>query len=111
MRSERGMVSVEVAFAVMLAPVIAIGLAYLIALVIQLGQLQATAGEVARQQARGDAAASRRAEHDAPPGTAVKVSSSGSDVVVLVELRSQPWGQWIPAMPLSARAVVARERA
>lgn len=109
MRSERGMVSVEVAFAVMLSAAVAVGLAYLIALVIQLGELQATAGEVARQQARGDSSAARNAERDAPAGTVVKVSTSGSDVVVLAELRSQPWGRWIPAMPLSARAVVARE--
>lgn len=111
MRSERGMVSVEVAFGVMLSAVVAIGLSYLIALVIQLGELQATVGEVARQQARGDVAAARRAEHDAPSGTALQVNSSGADVVVVAELRSQPWGQWIPALPLSARAVVARERA
>lgn len=109
MSSERGMVSVEAAFAVMLSAVVAIGLAYLITVVVQFGVLQSTAGEVARQRARGDSTAARRAEQDAPAGTVVTVTGSGSDVVVLAELRSQPWGQWIPAMPLSARAVVARE--
>lgn len=106
--NERGMVTVEVAFAVMLSAVVALGLCYVIALVVQLGQLQAVAGEVARQRARSDTAAAQRAEDDAPKGTVVKVSVSGSDVVVLAELRSQPWG-WIPALPLSARAVVAKE--
>lgn len=109
MRSERGMVSVEVAIAVMLTAVMTIGLSYLVALVIQLGELQATAGEVARQQARGDVPAARSAQRDAPPGTSVQVNSSGPDVLVVAELRSQPWGQWLPAMSLTARAVVARE--
>ena len=109
MRSERGMVSVELAFVVLLAALVSIGLSYLLALVIQLGQLQAIVGEVARQQARGDSSAAHRAQSDAPLGTTVTVRGSGGDVVVQAELRSQPRGRWIPAMPLSARAVVARE--
>ena len=108
-RAERGMVTVEVAFAVMLSAVVALALCYLIALVVQLGQLQAVAGEVARQHARSDTAAARRAADDAPFGTVVRVSNSGSDVVVVAELKSQPWGRWIPAMSLSARAVVLKE--
>lgn len=111
MRNERGMVSVEVAFGVLLAAVVALGLCYLIAIVMQLGQLQAVAGEVARQQARGDSAAAQRAQSGAPAGTRVRVSGSGEDVVVDVELQSQPWGGVIPAVGLSARAVVAREGA
>lgn len=111
MRSERGMVTVEVAFGVALAAAVALGLCYLLALVVQLGELQATAGEVARQRARDDTAAATRAERDAPVGTRVRVNLSGSDVVVIAELNSQPWGRWIPAMPLSARAVVAKEGA
>lgn len=54
------MVSFEVAFGVVLATVVALGLCYLLALVVQLGELQATAGEVARQQARDDTAAAAR---------------------------------------------------
>lgn len=103
------MVTVEVAFGVLLSAVIAIGLCYLIALVIQLGLLQTVAGEVARQQARGDTGAAKAVEEDAPRGTVITVDLIGRDVVVVAELRSQPWGQWIPAMPLSARAVVAKE--
>lgn len=111
MRNERGMVSVETAFGVLLSAIVALGLCYLIAVVVQLGQLQAVAGEVARQQARGDAAAAQRAQSRAPSGTRVRVSGSGADVVVDVELQSQPWGGVIPAIGLSARAVVAREGA
>ena len=113
-RPEAGMVTVEIAFAVMAAAVVALGLAYLIALVIQLGELHAVAGEVARQQARGDVAAAERAERGAPSGTRLQVGRDGGDVVVVAELRAagvQPWGRWIPAMPLSARAVVAKEGA
>lgn len=109
MRGERGMVSVEVAFGVMLAAVAAIGLCYLIAIVVQLGQLQAVAGEVARQRARGDVAAAERVAATAPAGTKVRVSDSGADLVVNVELASQPWAGVIPSLPLSARAVVAKE--
>ena len=105
------MVSFEVAFGVMLAAVVALGLCYLLALVVQLGELQATAGEVARQRARDDTAAAARAERDAPVGARVRVSISGRDVVVIAELNSQPWGLGIPAMPLSAGAVVVREGA
>ena len=72
-RPEAGMVTVEIAFAVMAAAVVALGLAYLIALVIQLGELHAVAGEVARQQARGDVAAAERAERGAPSGTRLQV--------------------------------------
>lgn len=103
------MVTVETACAVMLSVVAALGLAYLLALVVQLGQLQAVAGEVARQHARNDTAAALRAQRDAPAGTNVRVSRPGADVVVTVELRSRPWGHWLPAFPLSARVVVARE--
>lgn len=109
MRSERGMVSVEVAFGVMFTAVAAIGLCYLIAIVVQLGQLQAVAGEVARQRARGDVAAAERVVKDAPAGTRVRVSDSGKDLVVNVELASQPWAGVIPSVPLTAQAVVTKE--
>ncbi|MFT3833200.1 MAG: TadE family type IV pilus minor pilin [Micropruina sp.] len=109
MRGERGMVSVEVAFGVLLSALVALGLCYLIAIVVQLGQLQAVAGEVARQQARGDSAAAQRAQADAPTGARVRIGGSGTDVVVEVELQSRPWGGVIPAVGLSARAVVAKE--
>ena len=103
------MVSIELAFGIMLSAVLAMGLSYLIAIVVQIGQLQATAGEVARQHARGDTAAAQRATKDAPTGAVVRLSGSGPDVVVIVELRSQPWGGLIPPLPLRVRAVVARE--
>jgi len=109
MKHERGMVSIEVAFGIMLSAVVATGLSYLIAVVVQLGQLQATAGEVARQQARGDTAAAQRATRDAPEGAVVRVSGSGGDVVVVVELESKPWAGLIPSLPLRVRAVVAKE--
>ncbi|MFT3860297.1 hypothetical protein [Micropruina sp.] len=109
MRTERGMASVEVAFGVMLSAVVALGLCYLLAIVVQFGQLQAVAGEVARQRARDDTAAAARAEANAPAGSRVRVRLDGVDVVVVAELRAQPWGAWIPSMQLSARAVVARE--
>lgn len=109
MRSERGMVSVEMAFGALLTAAVALGLCYLIAIAMQLGELQAVAAEVARQRARGDLVAAQRAQDGAPSGTRVRVSGSGADVVVEVELQSRPWGGVIPAVGLSARAVVARE--
>jgi hypothetical protein len=110
MRGERGMVTAELALAAMLATTAAIGMAYLIAIVIVLGHCHATAAEVARQEARGDTAAAARARGDRPSGAVVVVNRSGRDVVVTVTLQARPWGAWLPGVGLNARAVVLEER-
>lgn len=105
--AERGMVTLETAFAVM---VLALALALSLAVVgaaFVLGQLQVGANEVARQAARGDAAAVERAKEDLPRGASVVTRTDGG--VVVVE------AQWVPPLlpgagPLVASARVVQER-
>lgn len=104
---ERGMVTVEAAFAALF---LAVALAFAIlagGAAFVLGQCQVTANEVARQAARGDTAAAARATADAPEGA--EVVSRRVDGAVRVEvtwrfsLGSTSW-------PLVARAQVLEER-
>ena len=81
-RGDRGMVTVETAFATLflagaLALAILVGGAAFV-----LGQCQVTANEVARQSARGDAAAVARATADAPAGAQVVNRREGGASVV-----------------------------
>ena len=106
-RDDRGMVTVETAFAALfLAGALALAVV-LAGAAFQLGQCQVTANEVARQAARGDAAAVARATSDAPAGAVVETRRDGTAVVVEVTWRfrlgSVSW-------PLSARAQVLEER-
>ncbi len=105
-RSERGMVTVELAFAALL---LAVSLAFAIMVggaAFVLGQCQVVANEVARQAARGDAAGIARATADAPAGAVVERRIEGGAVVVEVTWRfvvgDTSW-------PLVARAQVLEE--
>ncbi len=100
------MVTVETAFAALLQA-LALVLAILVAGgAFVLGQCQVTANEVARQAARGDAAAVARATADAPTGAEVVSRREGGALVVEVTWRltlgSASW-------PLVARAEVLAE--
>lgn len=103
---QRGMVTVELAFAVLAAAVVAAGCLWLAGAAFQLGHCQTTANEVARQHARGDAAAVRRATADAPLGARVEVrrASGATVVVVSVDVRAGAW-----SLPVSAEATVIDE--
>lgn len=106
-RGQRGMVTVEMAFAAMfLAVALAVAI-LVVGAVFMLGQCQVTANEVARQAARGDAAAVARATADAPTGATVASRREGGAVVVEVTWRfTFGSGSW----PLVARAQVLEER-
>lgn len=104
---QRGMVTVEAAFAMLLLAG-SLALAILLAgAAFVLGQCQVTANEVARQAARGDAAAVARASADAPSGAEVVTRRESGSVVVEVTWRfalgSSSW-------PLVARAQTLEER-
>lgn len=106
-RGQRGMVTVETAFAALFVAG-ALALAIVVAgAAFVLGQCQVTANEVARQAARGDAAAVARASADAPSGAEVASRREGGAVVVEVTWRftlgSVSW-------PLVARAQVLEEQ-
>lgn len=105
---QRGMVTVELAMSL-----IALMLATLAGLwtVWVLGQQMRcidTAGEVARQIARGDRAAAARAAERRPAGATVTSRHDGRDAVVEVRLTAHPF-RALPAVPLTAEARVALE--
>lgn len=105
---QRGMVTVELAMsliALMLATLAGLWIVWV------LGQQMRcidTAGEVARQIARGDRAAATRAAERRPPGATVTSRRDGRDAVVEVRLRAHPF-RVLPVMPLTAVARVALE--
>jgi hypothetical protein len=105
------MVTAELAFASIGAAVSCVLLAWVLALVGLVLRCQATAVEVARQEARGDRPAVARAVAGRPEGARVTISRDGELVRVRVELAARPWAEWLPSVPLSARASVQQEPA
>lgn len=109
-RTERGMVTVELAFASLVAMLLGVGVLLLVAIGLQAARCHETAAEVARQAARADQVAVQRAIADAPPGARVGISRTATEVSVTVEVTTRPWGRWLPAVPLSTTATVLVER-
>lgn len=105
---EHGMVTVEVAAASLALAAVALFCVAVFGAVFQLGMCQVTANEVARQQARGDAAAVARASADAPVGARVEIGREGGATVVSVSLDA---GVLAWRVPLVARARVIDEAA
>lgn len=68
-----------------------------------------TAGAVARQEARHDAAAVARARAEAPAGAAIRVTRRAREVRVSVSVRARPFARGLPSVPLRAEAVVVAE--
>lgn len=107
-RGDRGMVTVELALsliALMLATTAALWVVWLLG---QQLRCVDTAGEIARQLARGDHAAVERAAADRPEGATIRSRREGTDAVVEVRLTSRPFSA-LPAVPLTAEARVALE--
>lgn len=105
------MVTVEIAFGALAAALACIALAWVLAVLGLAVRCQDTAAEVARQEARTDRSAVARAIADRPKGATVSVRGDAEQVTVTVELIARPWASWLPAIPVSARAVVLREPA
>lgn len=72
-------------------------------------RLQDAAREAARVAARGDRAAALRLAADVAPGTRTTLTRDGSVIVAVVRADVQPLGGWLPALPISARAVAEIE--
>jgi len=68
-----------------------------------------TAGEVARQSARGDRAAVERAEREAPAGASIRVEVRDGLARVRVRLAAQPLARGLVVVPLEATAEVVTE--
>ncbi|GAB3625152.1 hypothetical protein GCM10027418_32390 [Mariniluteicoccus endophyticus] len=106
---ERGMVTAELALG-LVALVVALTAAFgLVGVALVQGQCWDTASEVARQVARGDDEAARRARRDAPRGADVDVDRRGNVVVVEVEAPARPFGERGPTVRLRASAQVVTE--
>ena len=103
------MVTAELAVATLAALAMVTMLCWGIYLVVMQMRIIDTAGEVARQAARGDEAAVQRARRDAPRGALVRVSSGGRVASVEVRLSAKPFAGWLVAVPLRAQASVDRE--
>lgn len=102
---ERGMVTAELGMASLLLAVAVVVVAWLVAVLGLVFRCQATAWEVARQEARGDRVAAQQARVGAPVGSRVGVSRAAGQVRVVVELAAQPWADWLPVVPVTAQAV------
>jgi hypothetical protein len=108
-RSGRGMVTAEFAVATLAALAVLTMLCWAIFLVVMQMRCIDTAGEVARQAARGDKAAVQRAERDAPHGAHVRVRTSKGVTSVQVRLTARPFAQWLVPVALHAEAQVDAE--
>lgn len=105
------MVTAELAVATLAVMAVLTMLCWGIYLVVMQMRIIDTAGEVARQAARGDRAGVSRAERDAPAGALVSVSSGGALTSVRVRLTARPFASWLVSVPLHAEADVVPEPA
>lgn len=106
---ERGMVTAELAVASLAVAGLIVLVGWLAVVLGLAMRCQDTAWEVARQEARGDAAAVRKARAAAPPGARVVVERTAGQVRVAVDLEARPWVAWLPPVPLRLRAVSLAE--
>lgn len=105
--NDRGMATVELAL-ISLVAAAGLGLCiWLLGAMMLLNHCQVTANEVARQQARGDAAAVARAVAGGPAGARVSRSSAAGATVVTVRADAG-FGTWF-SVPVEARASVLDE--
>ena len=108
-RPDRGMVTAELAVATLAGTAMMIMLCWGVYLVVMQVRCLDVATEVARQAARGDTAAVRRAEREAPPGAVVSVDRGRAVTSVEVRLSARPFAAWLVAVPLRAYAEVVPE--
>lgn len=105
----RGMVTAELAVAMLAAFTCVVMLCSGIGLLVTQMRCIDTAGEVARQAARNDDEAVREAKREAPQGAEITSTRRGDRIDVEVRLRAEPLGGWLPPVDLRARAEVVAE--
>ncbi len=108
-RSGRGMVTAELAVAILAALSLFLLLCWGIVLVVQQLRCVDTAAAVARQEARGDRQAAAAARSQAPDGARIQVRRRPGQVVVRVDVRVAPLGPGRLSVPLTAEAAVVPE--
>lgn len=111
LRAGRGMVTAELAVAILAAFSVFVLLCWGVLLVVMQLRCVDTAAAVARQEARGDRAAAAVARSQAPSGARVRVDRRSGQVVVTVTLTVRPLARGLAAVPLQAQASVVPEPA
>lgn len=106
LRTQRGMVTIELAVAILVAAFITGMLCWVVALIGLRTVCQDNATEIARQLARGDQAAAMRVSDAIRPATA-EIRSDGDDITVAVRAEAR-WGALGP-VTVRATAAVTRE--
>ncbi len=89
--AQRGMVTAELAVAILAACLLTGILGWTVSLVALQARCADAAGQIARQLARGDQEAAREAEERIPDGAQLKVEESATEVTVLVTVEAH-WG-------------------
>lgn len=107
-RPDRGMVTVELALAMISLTLATVAGLWLVWVLGQQLRCVDTAGEVARQIARGDRAGAERAAAGRPAGSNITTRRESGDAVVEVRLDARPFAS-LPTVPLRAQARVALE--
>jgi hypothetical protein len=108
-RCARGMVTAELAVAILAAFSVFVLLCWGILLVVMQLRCVDAAAAVARQEARGDRAAAALARSQAPAGARVQVRRRPGRVDVTVTLTVQPFARGLAAVPLRGEASVVPE--
>lgn len=103
------MVTAELAVTILAALALLVMMCWGIYLVMMQLQIVDTAAAVARQAARGDAAAVAQIKSAAPRGATITVARRSADVRVTVRLVARPLAIWLVAVPLRAEAQVVAE--
>jgi hypothetical protein len=105
----RGMVTAELAVAMLAAFAVLTMMCWGINLVVTQLRCVDAAAAIARQAARGDTTALGKAKAAAPSGATISIDMGEGSVTVIVRVRARPLGRWLPAVPLEASAQVVAE--
>ena len=108
-RNGRGMVTAELAVTTLAAFAVLTMMCWGIYLLVTQLRCVDAAAAVARQAARGDAAAVTKAKAGAPSGSTITIDERSSLLTVAVRVKARPLGRWLPAVPLEAHAQVVPE--
>ena len=105
---DRGIVTVELVFGMMIVTMMLALFGWAVSLFGIQTMCVDSAGDIARQAARGDQAAVDREKSTAPKGSVIDIDTSGGEVRVAVKVRSQPL-DFIPGVTLEGTATAAQE--
>jgi type IV secretory pathway TrbD component len=106
--AERGMVTVELVFGLLIVSIMMAVFGWAIMLFgVEVGCID-TAKDIARQAARGDQEAVRTEESQSPHGAKIDIKDRGAEIMVVVKVHSKPF-DFIPAVTLTAQATALRE--